>query len=637
MKDNSHESGRQFYIPIILTIITVILGLISFHAVFPDYPFFRKLYYTFQLFTMESGDRFYDNGRQTILVTIIFNLASFFAVATLVVTIVLAILSVLRYKYFLSKVRFMRGHTILCGLGRVGEAIADNFPDKKKLVVIEKEGSNENLARLKKQGVRIVEANALDITVLDKTGVEHAKSLIALTGEDFNNLTILNHVIELLRDKNPEEKKVTLLADIGSRNLKAAIMEEWMNENCNQESELRNNINFFFETACSIRAQKGFSNAPEQLKERYEALKNGLLNYNPEGEDGNRGMGNIKLFNINQLAARYIFLNYPPDRFRSITTPNDPAMQILILGHSPSGEELIKLLAQNCHYINRKMTKITFVCIDADIVEEKIISKHKHIREIIDLHSIRMNPLHLTHSLMVENGLTDIDVIYICSSEDRFQASYSSRMWELFGGRVPVIRPFYKSTVLSNHRIHNNVCSFNILNEISKTEYLIDELPDRKAVLVHNHWLRKAIKDYIIKTEDCIVNDKEIPLPKPTLLPWYLVDEEIRDDNRSVVDHINIKLRAVGRLGNPEHYSNPKDSDIDYSFLEDPIKVEQLAEMEHRRWMATKILCGWEYGEKRDVKAKKHESLIDFENLDDDTKNYDRGQIIDMKEIIELV
>lgn len=131
MHDDSSDHGRQFIIPIILTVLTIILGFVSFETVFPDYPFSRKLYYTLQLFTLESGDRFYEHGAQPLWTVITFNSARFLAVVTLVVTIVLAILSVLRRKYFMSKVRHMTDHTILCGLGGIGKAFEEKFPEKR--------------------------------------------------------------------------------------------------------------------------------------------------------------------------------------------------------------------------------------------------------------------------------------------------------------------------------------------------------------------------------------------------------------------------------------------------------------------------------------------------------------------------
>jgi len=637
MHEDSSEHGRQFITPIILTLVTIILGFVSFQSVFPDYPFSRKLYYTLQLFTLESGDRFYENGSQSLPVTIIFNLARFFAVATLIVTIVLAILSVLRYKYFLSRVRFMKDHTILCGLGEVAEAMAWNFPEKKKLVIIEKDTSDENLAGLKKGGVKIIEANALNFSVLNTIGIEHAKALVALTGDDFDNLTIINNVLELLKDKGPDENNVSLSANIDSRNLKTAITEEWKKERDKPDCELKKNLAVICESARLIRIQGDFNSASPELTEKYKEAKEKLMRYNPAGEDFKSSKGNIKLFNINQLAARYIFRTYPPDRFRPITGTNDHPMNILFLGFSKIGEELFKLCVQNCHYINRKNTRITLISLDADDFRKRINSIYKNIYDLIDFQAVNKNPHHLTVKYLIELRLMPVDVIYICSGEDHYQASYSSRARELYGEEIPIIRPFYRNNAWNRTSPPRNLFTFNILNKVAILDDIINECLDRKAISVHHRWLKLAISDYITnKVEFAINSKKNIPEPKPTLLPWHLLNEEIRDDNRSVVEHINVKLRSMGQLTDPAMYDTPEKASIDYSFLLNSATVEQLAEMEHRRWMATKYLYGWDPGPKRDLFLRDHESLVDFSLLDPDTKIYDIDQIKHIREIVEL-
>jgi len=77
-------------------------------------------------------------------------------------------------------------------------------------------------------------------------------------------------------------------------------------------------------------------------------------------------------------------------------------------------------------------------------------------------------------------------------------------------------------------------------------------------------------------------------------------------------------------------------SNIDYGFLNNIVMVEQLTEIEHRRWMATKYIYGWDYGKKRDTFLREHESLVDFNQLDADTKNYDLDQIRQIRDIVEL-
>ncbi len=642
MKDNSTESGRQFYISIILSVITIITGLISFQAVFPDYPFLRKLYYTFQLFTMESGDRFYEQGNQPLWITIIFNISRYLAIATLITTIVLAILSVLSDKFLHSRIRHMKNHTILCGLGDIGISIVENYPDKSNLLIIEKDTSNENITRLKEAGAKILQANALDTEKLKEAGIEHAKYLLALTGRDFDNLTIVKNAIEQIKN-DTGKGKATIIANIDSRNLKVSVVDEWKNRKNQNTCILKDYLAEYYSTACKLIEEKSDEKLISELQEKKNNIKKLLLTYDPADDPCKNNMENVKLFNINQLAARYIFLKFPPDRFRKITKTTDQAMHLLMMGYSQIGEELLKLFAQNCHFINRKKTKITLVCLDGDAVKERILSKYRNIGEIIDLQIIDHNPHHMTISFMESNNISDVDVIYICSGEDRFQASYSSRARELIDNNVPVIRPFYQSTVLNRTKTINNVYSFNILRIIAKLEYIVDETIDQKAIAVHNRWLKQEKDQYVKDVEEClnevqkgIAERKEVPEPKPTLIPWYMLDEEIREDNRSAVDHINIKLRSLGQLTDPDYFDYPGKSNVDYNFINDSKIVEQLAEMEHRRWMANKYLYGWEYGKQRDVKARKHESLIDFEKLDKLTRDIDLEQVKHIREIIEI-
>jgi hypothetical protein len=636
MNEESSGSGRQFYLPIILTIITLILGIISFQTVFPDYPFLRNLYFTIQLFTIESGDRFYDRGVQGPGITFIFNLARYLAVATLLITIVLAILSVLRYKYFLSRVRFMKGHTILCGFGEVGEAFTRNFPDKKKLVIIEKDKSKENLARLEKEGVNIIEANALDVTVLERLGIENAKSLVALTGDDFDNLTIINCVLELLENKNQEENNIALSANLDSRNLKAAITEEWKKERSGHSSDLTESLTDIYETAKSIQSQGGFESAEKDVIVKFNRLKSKLLNYDPGADNSRSTKGEVRLFNINELAAKYIFRNYPPDFFRPVTDIDDPPLNVVFLGFSKVGEELLKLCIQNCHYINRKNTILTVISSDAEAIRARIKTVFRNTDKLIDFNFFEINPHHLTHKFLVEKGLSKIDVIYISSEEDQYQASYGSRARELFGNRVPVCRPFYKNQFWNEGDKPVNPFTFNILSKVCVINDIINESLDKKAMAVHNRWLKRAIVDYIKKLEMRIKSLETIPEPKPTILPWHMLNEEIRDDNRSVVDFISIKLRTVNQLPKYQAGEIVGKKELNFDFLGDEKKIEQLAEMEHRRWMATKFLNGWEPGPDRDPLAREHESLKEYELLDDGTKDFDRQQIKDIEDIISM-
>jgi hypothetical protein len=62
----------------------------------------------------------------------------------------------------------------------------------------------------------------------------------------------------------------------------------------------------------------------------------------------------------------------------------------------------------------------------------------------------------------------------------------------------------------------------------------------------------------------------------------------------------------------------------------------QLAETEHRRWMATKYYNGWTYNKNRNKDRKQHNNLIAFNQLDQGTQDYDLKQIMDLEELWRL-
>lgn len=637
--ENFKKIGWSLTIPIVLCFLTVLLGYISFNTVFPDYPFLRKLYYAFQLFSMESGDRFYERGATYSLMTqIIYNTARFLAILTLIYTIVLAFLSVIKERFNSSRVKKMHDHTILCGLGDLGNTIARNFESKKKLVIIEKNTQNENLEQLRKQGVKIIGGNALDPEVLKKVGIEHAKCLYALTGDDFDNLTIIRNAKTILKDFPSGNSTLTLAGNIDSLNLKKTAYQEMSNNDDDQKCELRILLDTFREKAVAVVETQSENEANDQLLEDFEQLKAKLQDYDPTiYPERTKPDKRVKLFNINELAARYIFRQYPPDRFIPVTNEKDQPVHILLMGYSQMGEELFKLCVQNCHYINRKNTRITLLFQDADLAGNKILTKHKNITKLIDLQFVKLNPHHLTPGNLIENGLTNVNVIYICSEQDRSQASYTRTAREVFGAAVPIVRWFSKNRILGTlNKDSGNRYTIEILKSAATSQNIIDEEIDYKAIAIHNRWLKRDISGYINKVEKCIDEKREVPEPKTTLLPWHLLDEDTRDDNRSVIEHNFIKLRTMGQLTDPDLFLNPENVRVDFGFLNNEAIVVQLAEMEHRRWMANKYFHAWEYNPARNDSKKQHNDLMDFDNLDQNTKNYDINQVKELKEVWEM-
>lgn len=88
-----------------------------------------------------------------------------------------------------QEIQRLRGHYLICGWGRMGQEIVDQFHARKiPHVVIEL--SSEKCAVLRERKVLVVQGDAADDRVLKEAGIEHAAGLIAVAPGDADNVFI---------------------------------------------------------------------------------------------------------------------------------------------------------------------------------------------------------------------------------------------------------------------------------------------------------------------------------------------------------------------------------------------------------------------------------------------------------------
>ena len=83
----------------------------------------------------------------------------------------------------------------------------------------------------------------------------------------------------------------------------------------------------------------------------------------------------------------------------------------------------------------------------------------------------------------------------------------------------------------------------------------------------------------------------------------------------------------------------PKPVDTSEIVLTDDIMelCEKLSRNTHEVWSANRIKDGWVYGEKRDDEGKTHPCLVDYDELPESEKEYDRNTSLEtLKLIIKL-
>ncbi len=165
-------------------------------------------------FILVSGDSFIDALYMTVITlsTVGFGLIHPLTTPEKIFTIFLIFLSVSLYGYILKviseniangtffeelkqkkmqkKINALKGHTIVCGYGRNGkQALIKLKKFNQNIVIIEK---NDDLASLlESEGNMVVLGNATEDEILEKAGLEHAKSLIVALPSDADNLFVV--------------------------------------------------------------------------------------------------------------------------------------------------------------------------------------------------------------------------------------------------------------------------------------------------------------------------------------------------------------------------------------------------------------------------------------------------------------
>ncbi len=121
------------------------------------------------------------------------------------------------------------------------------------------------------------------------------------------------------------------------------------------------------------------------------------------------------------------------------------------------------------------------------------------------------------------------------------------------------------------------------------------------------------------------------PKSDPSMQPWDTLREDLRESNRQQAAHIPVKLRAIGKTFLPDsgRFTNRPFSKA---------TIEQLAIVEHDRWVEERRIAGWQYGEVRDTARKISPYLVSWDELKgmkNNPQQWDRDAVKDIPRILK--
>jgi hypothetical protein len=502
-----------------------------------------------------------------------------------------------------------RRFVLVCGIGETGYRIAKDYclNSDKRVVVIDFDEHNALAAELENHGAIVICDNAMDPLVLMRVHAVYAKEIFLCTSDDKANVAIAKAAERLTRALS--DREVKRLERI-SRRIEPSIAEEPPSE-----------------------ALRCFLCVDEP--DIYEVFsKHSFFEHNTS-------RFSVRLFNRRETIARNVFRVCAPDLYYRPLKADDAPMHVLFLGFEALVREMILQTALTAHYTDFQRARITVIARDSrEEAVQRFLYRFPHLESVLDIDFHFDDPLTLSEERWLE-----------LQEESQFRVCYVGMKQDVEG--ILAARRLNRLQRLAERESLNFVVCLNqqnYLSEIIDDDFLPIEL-DKRKLPAHEPIEYFETLDYTLSI-DVVVNEELDTLAR-TLHNAYLRAQAARgeggDANASVVQwselpnhkkranqnaaaHIDVKLRQAGCVAYGEHSA---DEAVD--FPGDADMLENLAQLEHRRWMADKYLAGYSYGEERDEDRMLHPDLIPWQMLTEEDKEKDRENVREIPRLLALI
>jgi hypothetical protein len=495
------------------------------------------------------------------------NLARFLAPAATIGTAIKAIAALLDTRWAAWKRGRLNRHVVVCGLGRKGSEIVRQLrADGDKVVLIDAEGGNDLLDASRELGAHVVIGNAVDGGNLLKARLERARELFVFTDSDSTNIGILLHAAHVRQDAGCTTRLTTHvhLADPG---ICPIIRDE--------------------RALCSVRQHLDL-----WIVNAYERAVRDVV--------------------VGELLPR---MPVAPDSPRGI--------RVMIGGFGRMGQALALQIARTCIVANGKRPHLTVVDVAAKERIAAFCDRHPHYRELCDLDdgidADLTNPAVLADLASRSSAGDAVTTVALCMGDDYRNFTSAMILAREFAeeDETAIFVRLTEADGLGRLLDEENsdtswarrLKSFGSVSTVCALDRFRGEDADAMARSLHASYIRDQLAQ------------GQSPDTKPALSPWEDLSWEFRDSNLQAADHLRLKLLtigwdlAVGRGVTP---------------VEIPLKEGQLdllAELEHRRWFAERVLKGWQFSRERNAKTKKTPCLVPWEKLTDVEKKWDQDQV----------
>jgi len=576
-------SRRQWWLVVTTGALTLVCGSIGLwqydhahaaHEINPVFCGIGALYHSMQMLILHTPH--FEGGTNGWI-----EAGRWFGAFTLVATTWMVLWKRMAHEFRLFRLTRWSGHHVVCGLGQKGMEVVRHlkrYNSKTRIAVIDPHPDfADDCAAL---GVCVIMNDATKPEVLAQARVARAREVIVITPGDETNVRIATKV----RDACAADPSGHVDCFVHLSNI--------------------------------------------HLRER--------LQRHAENDRGANCA--LHFFDVFDNEARRVLAGLPLDG--AGITENDPrSVHLVIIGSGRMGRSLALRAAKMGHFANRKPVRISIIDRNAARQREDFLFRYPALENaksgvIANLTFHQADAESLSARNLIEGWAAEPDTLvhlFICVDDNTCAVEVGLRFQEV------LLRHAHCNLLV---RIKTRESLAGILESppsgaipanagprIQTFGMIEDGCCEQAFRLEHNEaYARAAHEDFVRRR---LADSNRKPGRDPALNDWSRLQEDLRESNRQQADHAAIKLRAIGC--EIAGVSDPREAVRVFT----PAEIELLAEMEHARWNAERLLSGWRYGIPSNKKERINENIRPWDELDDSIKEYDRQAVANILAILE--
>ncbi|HPI73083.1 MAG TPA: NAD-binding protein [bacterium] len=463
----------------------------------------------------------------------------------------------------LIRLAFTQNHTILCGLGRKGYRLAREYWSRgERVVVLEQDPNTPFVLPARAAGIPVLVGNAADAKLLNQARLSRAERLICVCGEDGINAEIALAAQSVLG--NQPRPPLHCFVHI----VEPAV---W---------DLLNGFKFTFDTR-SVR---------------------------------------MDFFNIYDWGAKRMLEKYP---LSAAATSTQSPPRLLIVGLGKLGGSLLVQIARAWFWKTRdvkKAGKLSITIIDkaATAKIRQLVHRYPQLEQACRLFPIEEDIRWLCKAKAGKRRIAKsaflVHRAYVCVDNDALALHAAGVLQNVLPDRkTPIVvrmavRSGLAALLSMRQSVHaDSIEIFHLLDEACRTEAMEDYI-DVLAKAMHEAYVERCLADG--------TGNKD----RPALQPWARLSEDYRNANRAQAHHLPCKLAKVGYRLEPLYDWQADRQKFPAQDLED------LARMEHDRWLEERRQAGWKLGPD-DPAQRTNPHIKPWDELEEKIKEIDRNTV----------